>query len=66
MHLFFVGFRTKYALANVEPGHLRVHRSLVEEDQALPINEGLDGLSQLAPGRDVRPVLLGGAQRFFE
>jgi len=49
----------------VEPRHLGVHPGLVEEDEALRIEERLRCSPQPAPGRDVGPVLLGRAQGFF-
>jgi len=49
----------------IEPRHLGVHSSLVEEDQALGIKEWLCGSPQLAPRGHVRPILLGCSQRFF-
>lgn len=49
----------------IEPRHLGIHARLVEEDEAMRVDEGLGRLPQLAADRDVRPVLLGGAQGFF-
>ena len=57
------------ALADRRPAikarHLGVEAGLVEEDQAMRIDEGLGRPPQLAAGRDVGPVLLGRAQSFF-
>ena len=49
----------------IEARHLGVDTGLVEEDQAMRIDEGLSRLPQLAAGGDVGPVLLGRAQGFF-
>ena len=42
-----------------------VDGALVEEDEAMRIDEGLGRPPQLAAGCDVGPVLLGRAQGFF-
>jgi hypothetical protein len=49
----------------IEARHLRVDPGLVEEDEALRIDERLRCSPQFAPRGDVRPVLLGRAQCFF-
>ena len=49
----------------IKPRHLGVDAGLVEEDEALRIDERLGRSPQLAPRGDVRPVLLGRAQCFF-
>lgn len=49
----------------IEPRHLRVDAGLVEEDEALRIDERLRCSPQFAPCGDVGPVLLGRAQGFF-
>jgi len=49
----------------IKPRHLGVDAGLVEEDEALRIDERLGRPPQLAPRGDVRPVLLGRAQCFF-
>lgn len=54
-----------YRRPAIEPRHLRVDAGLVEEDEALRVDEGLRRFPQLAPRCDVRPVLRGGAQGFF-
>jgi hypothetical protein len=51
--------------APIEPGHLRIESRLVDEDQAPGIPLGLLAAPELAGGRNVRPVLLGSARRFF-
>ncbi len=45
--------------------HLGLDAGLVEEDEAMRIDEGLGRPPQLAAGCDVGPVLLGRAQGFF-
>jgi hypothetical protein len=52
--------------APLEPGHLGVQARFVDEDQALVVPAGL-GPAPTGPGGglDVRPILLGGARRFF-
>ena len=49
----------------IEARHLGVDAYLIEEDEAMRIDEGLDRPPQLAAGCDVGPVLLGRAQGFF-
>ena len=49
----------------IEPRHLRVDAGLIEEDEAMRIDERLCRLPQRAPRRHVGPVLLGRAQGFF-
>jgi len=49
----------------VEAGHLGVERRLVDEDQAPRIPLRLLAAPELTRGRYIRPVLLGGARRFF-
>jgi hypothetical protein len=49
----------------IEPGHLRVDTCLIQKNQALRSNERLRRPPQLAPCRDVGPILFAGAQGFF-
>ena len=49
----------------IQPGHLRVDARLVEEDEALRVDERLRRSPQLALRGDVRAVLLGRTQGFF-
>jgi hypothetical protein len=49
----------------IEPRHLGVYPGLVEEDQALRVEERLRRSPQLASSGDVRSVLLGRARGFF-
>ena len=49
----------------MEARHLGVDAGLVEENEAMRIDEGLGRLPQLAASRHVGPVLLGRAQGFF-
>jgi len=51
--------------AAVEPGHLGAGAGLIEKDELVGIDEGLCRPPDAAPGGDVRPVLLGGAQCLF-
>ncbi len=51
--------------AAIEPGHLRRHRGLVDEDKTRRLERRLPGLQLLACGGDVRPILLGRVQDFF-
>ena len=51
--------------AAVEPGHLRRHRGLVDEDETRGLQRRLLGLQLLARGGDIRPILLGRVQDFF-
>ena len=48
-----------------QAGHLGVERGLVDKDQAPRIPPGLLAAPERASGRYIRPVLLGGARRFF-
>jgi hypothetical protein len=50
----------------VMPNHLRRDRRLVDEEEARCIELDLSGLRVSAPGGNVRTILLGGPQRFFE
>ena len=63
------GHAVPAALADRRPAikarHLGVDACLIEEDEAMRIDEGLGRPPQLAAGRDVGPVLLGRAQGFF-
>ena len=53
------------ATAAIAPGHLRLERGLVQEDEPVPIEVGGLGTPAL-PGRpDIRSVLFGGVQDFF-
>src|SRR5262249_54160862 len=52
--------------ASVVPNHLRRDRRLIKKDKAPRIENGLLGLELGACGGDVRTILLGGAQSFFE
>src|SRR5437660_2482697 len=51
--------------AAVEPGHLGAGAGLVDENQLIGIDEGLRRPPDPAPRRDVRTVLLSGAERLF-
>jgi len=51
--------------ATVEPGHLGAGAGLVDKDELVGIDEGLRRLPDAAPGGNIRPVLLGGAERLF-
>jgi len=51
--------------ATVEPGHLGAGAGLIDKDQLVGIDEGLRRAPDAAPGGNIRPVLLGGAQRLF-
>ena len=63
------GHAVPAALADRRPAikarHLGVDACLIEEDEAMRIDEGLGCPPQPAAGRDVGPVLLGRAQGFF-
>ena len=49
----------------MEADHLRIQAGLVDEDQALGVNEAPRRLPDPAPEGNVGPILFGGAQRFF-
>jgi len=51
--------------ATVEPGHLGIGASLVDENELVDIDEGLGRAPDPAPGGDIRTVLLGRAQCLF-
>src|SRR5437588_10293399 len=51
--------------AAVEPGHLGAGAGLVDENELIGIDEGLRRAPDPAPRRDVRTVLLRGAERLF-
>ena len=49
----------------VETGHLGVDPGLIDEDQALGIDEALRGVPDPAPGGHVGTILFCGLQAFF-
>ncbi|MEI7610396.1 MAG: hypothetical protein WCJ64_23705 [Rhodospirillaceae bacterium] len=51
--------------AAMEPDHLGIQAGLVDEVQALGVNEAPGRIPDPAPDSNVGPILLGGAQRFF-
>jgi len=51
--------------ASVVPNHLRRDRRLINEDEAPRIKCKLLCFQRGACGRDIRAILLGGAQSFF-
>src|SRR5215218_4125445 len=57
--------RHKIYRMTVEPGHLGAGAGLVDKDELVGIDEGLRRPPDAAPGGNIRPVLLGGAERLF-
>ena len=51
--------------AAVMADHLRRHRRLVDENETRGLQLRLLGFELGAGRRDIRPILLGGVQRFF-
>ena len=66
---FAAGSLSDEALASLRPaaraGHVGLGPSLVDKDQTTWIKTVLMALPAITPTRHVRPVLLGGVQRFF-
>jgi hypothetical protein len=54
-----------YGSAPIASGHLGIDAGLINEDESLHVPEWLLGSPVAARKDQIRPVLLGGARRFF-